>query len=87
MRDEDGDEVARNQFWIRVDEGRRSRSATDASTYAVGEPIEVDLGRRSGQPLGLDRRLPTPTPPTPTSTTTCLWGYTGGHDSGAMPPQ
>ena len=31
---------------------------TDASTYAVGRPDHRALGRRPGQPLGLDRRLP-----------------------------
>ena len=44
------------RFWVRS-EDEDVALATDKTTYAVGEPIEVTLGRRPREPLGLDRGL------------------------------
>ena len=86
MSDEDGDEVARNEFWVRVARRPRSRSAPIARPTASVSPIEVDVGRRAGQPLGLDRPVTSAGADDPNDDDYLLWGYTGGHDSGALPP-
>ncbi len=84
MLDEAGDEIARNEFWIRArDAGVRIN--TDRSTYGVGEPIEVtweDGPANRWDWIGLYEADAAD----PNEDDYLLWGYTGGHDSGALPP-
>ena len=85
MLDADGNELARNSFWVRSPEADVTM-ATGKDTYAVGEPIDVtwDNGpanrwdwigvyRASASDPHVDNYL--------------LWGYVGGHESGALPSQ
>ncbi len=84
LLDEAGEEIARNAFWV------RSREAdvelrTDRSTYRVGEPVEVqwtDGPANRWDWIGLYRSGAAD----PDVDDYLLWGYTGGHESGALPP-
>ena len=51
-----GTEVARIEFWVRA----RTPTcviSTDSRTYDVGRADRGELGRRPGEPMGLDRRV------------------------------
>jgi hypothetical protein len=59
--------------------------STDKATYAVGEPIEVtwdDGPANRWDWIGLYKADAA----NPNKDDYLLWGYTGGHDSGALPP-
>jgi hypothetical protein len=81
----DGDEtVAENQFWVRSQEAN-VQITTDKSRYAVGEPVEVswdDGPANRWDWIGLYRADAA----NPHKDDYLLWGYTGGHESGALPP-
>jgi hypothetical protein len=85
MLDSGGRELARNSFWV------RSKNAdvaidTGKDTYAVGEPIDVtwdDGPANRWDWIGVYRASASD----PHEDDYLLWGYTGGHESGALPPQ
>ena len=85
MLDADGTELARNPFWV------RSLKAdvviqTSKDTYEVGEPIDVtwdDGPANRWDWIGVYRASAS----NPQKDDYLLWGYTGGHESGALPPQ
>ena len=82
--DEAGDEVARNTFWVRARDAEVQVS-TDRSTYGVGDPVQVeweDGPANRWDWIGLFRAGADDTE----NDDYLLWGYTGGHDSGALPP-
>jgi hypothetical protein len=84
LLDADGMELAHNQFWL------RSRAAnvtlvTDAPEYALSEPVTVswtDGPASRWDWIGVYRAAKA----NPHKDDYLLWGYTGGHDSGALPP-
>ncbi|GAA1478857.1 hypothetical protein GCM10009623_33030 [Nocardioides aestuarii] len=84
LTDPDGSELERNSFWVRSAEDGVSLT-TDRTTYAVGEPIEVTW---DGGPanrwdwIGVYERGAAD----PQRDDYLLWGYTGDHDAGALPP-
>lgn len=80
----DGDQVAANEFWIRSIESD-VRLSSDLDEYAVGEEISLvwdDGPANRWDWLGVYRADAAE----PESDDYLLWGYTGGHDSGALPP-
>ncbi|WP_432479585.1 endonuclease/exonuclease/phosphatase family protein [Nocardioides sp. GXQ0305] len=80
----DGTELERNSFWVRSEDEDVTLS-TDAPTYAVGEPIEVtwdDGPANRWDWIGVYRADAAD----PGKDEFLLWGYTGGHDAGALPP-
>ena len=82
--DEAGDEVARNTFWLRARDAEVQVS-TDRPTYGVGDPVQVeweDGPANRWDWIGLFRAGADDTE----NDDYLLWGYTGGHDSGALPP-
>jgi hypothetical protein len=84
LLDEAGDEIARNEFWVRSREADVQIS-TDRPTYGVGEPIDVswkDGPANRWDWVGVYRADAAD----PHKDDYLLWGYTGGHDSGALPP-
>jgi len=84
MRDGDGSELARNEFWVRAKDAEVA-IRTDRRTYAVGEPVRVswdDGPANRWDWIGVYRSAASD----PAKDDYLLWGYTGGHDSGALPP-
>ncbi len=84
LLDQAGEEVARNAFWVRSREAGVQLS-TDRSTYQVGEPVQVrweDGPANRWDWIGLYRAGSAD----PEVDDYLLWGYTGGHESGALPP-
>jgi endonuclease/exonuclease/phosphatase family metal-dependent hydrolase len=84
MTDDGDNEVARNELWVRSQEAAVQIS-TDASTYDVGEPIEVtwdDGPANRWDWIGVYEAEAAD----PNKDDYLLWGYTGDHDSGALPP-
>jgi endonuclease/exonuclease/phosphatase family metal-dependent hydrolase len=84
LLDDAGAEIARNAFWVRSGEATVSLQ-TSKPSYAVGEPVEVtwDSGPANRWDwLGVYRA----SAPNPKKDDYLLWGYTGLHDSGALPP-
>lgn len=84
MTDQDGNVAARNQLWVRSEDAT-VQIGTDAPSYQVGEPIEVswdDGPANRWDWIGLYRAEAA----NPNKDDYLLWGYTGGHDSGALPP-
>ena len=80
----DGTELERNSFWVRSEEEDVTLS-TDQATYAVGEPIEVtwdDGPANRWDWIGVYEADAA----APQQDDYLLWGYTGGHDAGALPP-
>ena len=81
----DGEEIARNAFWIRsIDDD--IVLTTDRQTYAPGEPITVmwdDGPANRWDWIGFYEANASD----PKHDDYLLWGYTGGHESGALPPQ
>jgi hypothetical protein len=81
----DGDEkIAENQFWVRAQQAS-VQITTDKQRYAVGEPIKVrwdDGPANRWDWIGLYRAAAA----NPHTDDYLLWGYTGGHESGALPP-
>jgi hypothetical protein len=84
LADSDGTELERNSFWVRSQEQDVSLT-TDRSTYAVGEPIEVtwdDGPANRWDWIGVYEADAAD----PKQDDYLLWGYTGGHEAGALPP-
>jgi hypothetical protein len=77
--------IARNAFWIRsIDDD--IVLTTDRKTYAPGEPITVvwdDGPANRWDWIGFYEANASD----PKEDDYLLWGYTGGHESGALPPQ
>jgi endonuclease/exonuclease/phosphatase family metal-dependent hydrolase len=85
MLDTGGSEIARNAFWVRSLEDDIALS-TDKDTYASGEPISVtwnDGPANRWDWIGFYEASAAD----PKKDDYLLWGYTGGHESGALPPQ
>jgi endonuclease/exonuclease/phosphatase family metal-dependent hydrolase len=79
-----GGELASNQFWVRSAHAD-VHVATDRPRYAVGQPIEVswdDGPANRWDWIGVYRAEAD----NPHTDDYLLWGYTGGHESGALPP-
>ena len=79
-----GDELERNSFWVRSPRSDVTLS-TDKATYAVGEPIEVtwdDGPANRWDWIGVYEADAAD----PKQDDYLVWGYTGGHDAGALPP-
>ena len=84
LLDEAGEEIARNEFWVRSREAD-VRIGTDRPAYSVGDAIEVaweDGPANRWDWIGLYHAGAAD----PQQDDYLLWGYTGGHDSGALPP-
>jgi len=82
--DAEGEELERNSFWVRSEEDDVAL-ATDKTTYAVGEPIEVtwdDGPANRWDWIGVYEADAA----NPAKDDYLLWGYTGGHEAGALPP-
>jgi hypothetical protein len=85
MLDTGGSEIARNAFWVRSLEDDIALS-TDKDTYTSGEPISVtwnDGPANRWDWIGFYEASAAD----PKKDDYLLWGYTGGHESGALPPQ
>ncbi len=82
--DADGGLIAENEFYLRPQDAQVTLS-TDAASYASGDPITV---RWSDGPanrwdwIGVYRADAAD----PEKDNYLVWGYTGGHDAGALPP-
>lgn len=84
LLDSDGREIARNSFWVRSIEADVVID-TEVDSYPVGEPIEVswdDGPANRWDWIGVYRKAASD----PKKDSYLLWGYTGGHESGALPP-
>ena len=84
MTDAGGDELERNSFWVRSQEEDVTLS-TDKAVYAVGEPIELswdDGPANRWDWIGVYEADAAD----PKKDDYLLWGYTGGHEAGALPP-
>ena len=82
--DGDGDVVATNELYVRP-KAARVDLTTDASTYEVGKPIAVrwtDGPANRWDWIGVYRA----DADDPEKDSYLVWGYTGGHDAGALPP-
>ena len=84
LTDASGATVATNQLTVRPTDATVELT-TDASRYAVGEPITVSW--RDGPAnrwdwIGVYRADAAD----PEQDDYLVWGYTGGHDAGALPP-
>ena len=84
LADVAGDEIARNQFWVRSTEASVDLT-TDKETYAVGQPVTVrwDNGPANRWDWIAVYKAGASDP---AKDDYLLWGYTGGHASGALPP-
>lgn len=84
MTDADGNELERNSFWVRsvvMDVALQ----TDKETYDVGEPIELvwdDGPANRWDWIGVYQADAS----NPKQDDYLLWGYTGDHEAGALPP-
>ena len=79
-----GGVVATNELYVRPTNARVDLT-TDASAYAVGEPVTVswtDGPANRWDWIGVFRAGAAD----PEQDDYLLWGYTGGHDAGALPP-
>jgi endonuclease/exonuclease/phosphatase family metal-dependent hydrolase len=77
-------QIASNQFWVRATQAS-VRITTDRARYAVGKPIKVswnDGPANRWDWIGVYRA----DADNPHVDDYLLWGYTGGHESGALPP-
>jgi endonuclease/exonuclease/phosphatase family metal-dependent hydrolase len=84
MLDADGNELARNSFWVRSPEATVTMQ-TGKSTYAVGEAIDVSWDNGPANRwdwIGVYKQSAS----NPKVDDYLLWGYVGGHESGALPP-
>jgi endonuclease/exonuclease/phosphatase family metal-dependent hydrolase len=84
LTDADGEELERNSFWVRSEEDDVAL-ATDKTTYAVGEPIRVtwdDGPANRWDWIGVYEADAA----NPQKDDYLIWGYTGGHEAGALPP-
>ena len=84
IKDEDNHVVATNQLTIRP-KSAKVELTTDASTYSAGQPITVhwaDGPANRWDWIGVYRAGAD----NPEKDDYLVWGYTGGHDAGALPP-
>lgn len=84
MMDLENTEIARNSFWVKSLEDDVTLS-TDKSSYTVGEPITVswdDGPANRWDWIGVYEADAS----NPRQDDYLLWGYTGGHEAGALPP-
>ena len=84
LLDAAGEELAHNEFWLRSEVAGTTLS-TDKRTYAVDEPITVTWANGPANRwdwIGVYRAGASD----PDTDDYLVWGYTGGHDSGALPP-
>jgi hypothetical protein len=84
MTDADGDELERNSFAVRSQAADVSLT-TDKRVYSVGEPIQLswdDGPANRWDWIGVYRADAAD----PDKDDYLLWGYTGGHEAGALPP-
>ncbi len=84
LLDGSGAEIATNQFWVRSTEAGVALR-TDLRQYRVGDPVTVtwdDGPANRWDWIGVYRAGASD----PEVDDYLLWGYTGGHDSGALPP-
>jgi hypothetical protein len=84
LTDPEGEELERNSFWVRSKEDDITL-ATDKTTYAEGEPIEVtwdDGPANRWDWVGVYEADAS----NPKKDDYLIWGYTGGHEAGALPP-
>ena len=82
--DADGNELERNSFWVRSEENDVSLQ-TNKEVYEVGEPIEMtwdDGPANRWDWIGVYKA----NADNPKVDDYLLWGYTGGHEAGALPP-
>ena len=82
--DAEGTVVASNELYVRPQDAKVDVT-TDASTYGVGEPITVrwtDGPANRWDWIGVYRADAAD----PEKDAYLVWGYTGGHDAGALPP-
>jgi endonuclease/exonuclease/phosphatase family metal-dependent hydrolase len=80
----DGNRVATNEFWVRSKDVTTTLTASQQS-YRPGEPIELswDSGPANRWDwIGVYRASAAD----PKADDYLVWSYTGGHDSGALPP-
>ncbi len=84
LLDSAGSPIAANAFWVRSGDATVSIT-TNKKSYAVGEPIDVswdDGPANRWDWIGVYRASAA----NPDKDYYLLWGYTGLHDSGALPP-
>ena len=77
--------VATNDLYVRPKDGQGRRSPPTPPTYAVGDPITVhwaDGPANRWDWIGVYRAGAAD----PKKDDYLIWGYTGGHDAGALPP-
>ncbi len=82
--DGDGDVVATNELYVRP-KAAKVDLTTDASSYEVGKPIAVrwtDGPANRWDWIGVYKAGAD----NPEKDSYLVWGYTGGHDAGALPP-
>lgn len=85
MLDESGAELGRNQFWVRSSRAD-VQITTDKTEYDVGEPIEVTWDDGPANRWDWIGVFAADAADSEGGDPYLLWGYTGGHDSGALPP-
>jgi endonuclease/exonuclease/phosphatase family metal-dependent hydrolase len=76
--------AASNEFYVRPEDAH-VKLTTDAASYAVGQPITVrwtDGPANRWDWIGFYRAGAA----NPNKDDYLIWGYTGGHDAGALPP-
>jgi len=85
LSDSDGDPIATNEFWVRSKDAQTTLSTSQRS-YDPEEPIELtwDFGPANRWDwLGIYRAGASD----PETDDYLVWSYSGGHDSGALPPK
>jgi hypothetical protein len=82
--DGEGTVVASNELYVRPQDAKVDVT-TDASTYAVGEPITVHWTDGPANRWDWIGVYPADAAD-PEKDAYLVWGYTGGHDAGALPP-
>ncbi|MFT4008777.1 MAG: endonuclease/exonuclease/phosphatase family protein [Nocardioidaceae bacterium] len=84
LADSAGEKIATNSLYVRPRHAR-VKLTTDATAYAVGDPITVswtDGPANRWDWIGVYRARAAD----PEKDDYLIWGYTGGHDAGALPP-
>jgi len=85
MMDESGTELGRNQLWVRSSQAD-VQIVTDKPQYEVGEPVEVTWSDGPANRWDWIGVFDADAADSEGGDPYLLWGYTGGHDSGALPP-
>ena len=84
LTDGDGKTLATNELFLRSQDAQVELT-TDASTYDVGDPIQVRWTEGPANRWDWIGVYPADADD-PGKDDYLVWGYTGGHDSGALPP-